>query len=123
MSNSLSQHQQHFFNQTCERVFFRDKDRKLTWANPSFFGDIASENVSQLIGTTLAEIEMEAVIADILGEVEDAAYKKQESQTRSNLRGSIGGSDVTVSVQCHPVHSEDGVFEGIVGQYLSLIHI
>ena len=117
MSNPLSLHHQQFFNQTCERVFFRDKDRKLTWANPSFFNDIASENASQLIGTTLAEIEIEAVIADILGEVEEAVYEKHESQTRSRLRGSMGSSDVTVSVQCHPVHSEDGVFEGIVGQY------
>jgi len=117
MSNSLSQHFQQFFNQTCERVFFRDKDRKLTWANPSFFGDIASENKSQLFGTTLAEIELEEVIAGILGEVEEAVYEKQESQTRSQIRGSIGSSDVAVSAECHPVHSQDGVFEGIVGQY------
>jgi len=117
MSNSLSTHHQQFFNQTCERVFFRDKDRKLTWANPSFYSDIASEDVSQLIGTTLAEIEIEAVIADILDEVEEAVYEKHESQTRSHLPRLIGNSNVTVSVECHPVHSEDNAFEGIVGQY------
>ncbi len=117
MPNSLPHHQLQFFNKTSERVYFRDKDRKLTWANPSFFGDVASEDSSQLIGTTLAEIELESVIADTLGEVEDAVYESQESQTRSHLRGSMGNSNVTVSVQCHPVHSEDGIFQGIVGQY------
>jgi len=117
MSNPLSQHFLQFFDKTCERVFFRDKDRKLTWANLSFFGDIVSENKSQLFGTTLAEIELEAVIAGVLGEVEEAVYQKQESQTRSQIRGSIGSSDVSVSVECHPVHSEDGVFEGLIGQY------
>ena len=123
MSNTLSQHQQQFFNQTRERVFFRDSVRKLTWANSSFYSDVGSgidsdsDTDSQLIGTTLAELEMEAVIAEILGEVEEAVYEKQKSQTRSHLSRSIGGSNVAICVECHPVHSEEGAFEGIVGQY------
>jgi PAS domain S-box-containing protein len=116
MSNLNSLHHQ-FFNKTSERIYFRDKDRKLTWANPSFFCDLASEDVSQLIGTTLAEIELESLIADTLGEVEGAVYENHESQTRSHLRGSMGNSNVTIFVECHPVHSEDGVFAGVVGQY------
>jgi len=117
MSNSLSRHHQQFFNQTCERIYFRDKDRKLTWANQSFVGDTTSDDASQLMGTTLSEIEVEAVIAEILGEFEEAVYEKHESQTRSNLRGLIGSTNVSISVECHPVHSEDGAFEGIIGQY------
>lgn len=117
MSNSLSQYQQKFFTKTSERIYFRDKDRKLSWANPSFFSDIASEDASQLIGTTLAEIEMEAVIVDILGEVEEAVYEDRESKALTKLRVAMGNSTVTVAVECHPVNSEDGIFDGIVCQY------
>ena len=117
MSNSFSLHQQQFFNQTCERVFFCDRDGKLTWANPSFVGDVSSDNVSDLMGATLAEIEMEEGIADILGEVEEAVYENHESQKRSQLPAAMGNSNVAVSVECHPVHCERGVFEGVVFQY------
>ena len=117
MSHSLSLHQTRFFDNTSERIYFRDKDRKLTWANPSFSGDVVSGDPNQLLGTTLADIEVESVIADALGEVEEAIYESHESQTRSHLRGTMGNSNVTVCVECHPVLSDDGVFEGIIGQY------
>lgn len=117
MFNSLSQHQQQFFNKTRQRIYFRDQDRKLTWANQSFLADIGVETSAQPFGTTLNEIVLEDAVADILAEVEDATYESRDSQTRTQLRCSIGSSSVAVSVECNPVHSEDGTFEGIVGHY------
>lgn len=102
---------------TCERIYFRDQNRKLTWANHAFLNDIVSDNGGSQIGTTLAEIEIEDVIADILAEVEEAVYDNYESQTRAQMRGSMGSSEVTISLECHPVYAENGDFEGIVGQY------
>ena len=120
MSNTHALFQQQFLNSTRERIYFRDCDGKLTWANQAFLEDAGKASVDDIVGTTLADIVLEPAIADILAEIEKHTSHRRKFQSRTQMRCRVASKDATVSLECHPIFAEagnDNTFEGTVSRY------
>ncbi len=116
--HNLSLHQSQFFDLTSQRIYFRDKDLKLTFANKSYLDDICCAQLEDVLGTRLRDFDIERNgIQDLLLEVENQISETQEVQIRDHVRCNSNGNDSIVSLECHPIFSDDGNFRGIVCRY------
>ena len=113
-----SLHQSRFFDLTSQRIYFRDKDLKLISANQSYLDDICCAQLEDVLGTRLADFNVERDgIQNLLIEVESQISDTHESQTRDHVRCNDAGKDLIVSLECHPIFSDDGNFHGIACRY------
>ena len=120
MSNPHKLFQQQFLNSTQERVYFRDCEGKLTWANQAFLEDTGKASVDDIVGTTSSNIVLEPAVADIIAEVEEDTSRDRKFQCRTQLRTTVASEDAAISLECHPIFSEagnDDTFEGTVTRY------
>ena len=116
--HDLSLHQSRFFDLTSQRIYGRDKDLKLTFANQSYLKDICCPQLEDVLGTRLADFNIEPDgIENLLLEVENQISETHESQVRDNVRCNSNGTDLIISLECHPVFSDDGTFRGVVCRY------
>jgi len=116
--HDLSLHHSRFFDQTSQRIYFRDKDLKLISANQSYLDDICCARLEDVLGTRLEDFNIEHDgIQNLLIEVENQITETHESQIRNHVHCKANGNDSIVSVECHPVFSKDGNFHGITCRY------
>lgn len=116
--HDLSLHQSHFYNSTSERIYFRDQDCSLISANQSFLDDLFCENIDDVRGSRLEEINLRSEsLKTLLMEMESQILQTQQSQFRNQVRCNIENNDSIISAECHPVFADDGNFHGIVGRY------
>jgi len=114
----ISLHQSHFYNLTTQRIYFRDSDFKLLSANQSYLDDICCVNLEDILGTKLEDFDFQADgIQSLLIEIESEISDTHQSQFRDQARCTVNGSELIVSLECHPIFSEDGNFRGIVCRY------
>ena len=120
MSNPHALFQQQFLNSTRECVYFRDCEGKLTWANQAFLEHAGKSSLDDIVGTTLADVNLEPAVADILAEVEEDTFRDRKIQSRTQLRTTVASEDAAISLECHPIFAEvgnDDTFEGTVTRY------
>lgn len=116
--HDLSLHQSQFYESTSERIYFRDQEFNLISGNKTFLGDLFCENIEDVIGSRLDQINVRSEsIKTILLDMESQIQRTHQSQFRNHVRCNINSKDCMVSAECHPVFSDDGNFHGIVGQY------
>lgn len=116
--HDLSLHQSQFYDLTSQRIYFRDKDLKLISANQSYLDDICCARLEEILGTCPTDFCAERNgIQNLLMEAENQALETNESQTRNHVRCSNNGNDLIVSLECHPIFSDNGNFHGIVCRY------
>ena len=116
--HDLSLHQSQFYNLTSQRIYFRDNDLKLTFANKSYLNDICCHKLEDVLGTRLRDFDNEHDgIQNLLLEVENQTVETREAQVRNHVRCSANGGRSIISLECHPVFLNDGAFSGIVCRY------
>lgn len=114
----LSLHQTRFYDLTSQRIYFRDKDLKLIFANQAYLKDICCAHLEDVRGTRLADFNIEPDgIQNLLIEVENEILETHSAQVREHVRCHLNGNDSIVSVECHPVFSNSGSFRGVVCRY------
>jgi len=116
--HDLSLHQSRFYDLTSQRIYFRDNDLKLISANQSYLNDICCAQLEDVLGTRLTDFNVQLHgIQNLLIKVENQVSVTQESQIREHVRCNDAGKDLIVSLECHPIFSDDGNFHGIVCRY------
>jgi PAS domain S-box-containing protein len=116
--HDLSLHQSRFNDLTSQRIYFRDQDLRLISANQAYLDDICCARLEDVLGTRLKDSSRQHDgIERLLMEVEDQISQTHESQVRNHVRCKTDANDSTVSLECHPVFSNDGKFRGIACRY------
>ena len=80
--------------------------------------DIGCERLEDILDTRLEELGGQSYdIIKVLIDAERKTIETHEKQTAKNLRCSIQGSDTIISLEYHPVFSDEGTFHGTVCRY------
>ncbi len=116
--HDLSLHQSQFNSQTADRIYFRDRDFRLISANQAFLNDLRCQRLENVVGTRLNEISAQSDgIQRLLVEAEEKISQTHTTQKKERVRCAINNTEAFVSLECHPVFSNDGKFQGIACRY------
>jgi len=114
----LSLHQSRFHSQTQDRIYYRDEDFRLIYANQAFLDDVCCSEIEDVLGTRLSDLGVQSSgIQELLIDVEEMIGETHTTQTKDQVRCSTDDSDSIVSLECHPVFADNGSFHGIVCRY------